>query len=229
MACYSFNVDIIGRSRGGSIVGTAAYNNGVRLNDEYYGSRYDHSNRKDVLYSGILLPEVAPARLAELQIFLNELNGSERRKDSQLAQSIKLALPLELTPEEQLSLLKEFCYQNFVSNNRCVNYAIHSGIYEPSRKPDSFPPVNKRKDNPHAHLIVPFRQVDSAGFRAVKLDSRSQNRIADLVALRESWADFQNQAWQKGGFLWLRLQVHRQRRWHVSPGRYPGQSCGRRR
>lgn len=200
MACYSFHVDIIGRNRGGSIVGTAAYNNGIRLYDDYYGSRYDHSDRMDVLYRGILLPGVAPARLAELQIFLNELNNSERRKDSQLAQSIKLALPLELMPEEQLALLKEFCNQNFVSNGRCVNYAIHSGICEPSRKPDSFLSVSERKDNPHAHLLVPFRQVDNTGFRMTKLDSRSQNRIADLVALRKSWADFQNQALERGGF-----------------------------
>ena len=113
MACYSFHVGIIGRSRGGSIVGTAAYNNGTRLYDEYYGSRYDHSDRTDVLYSGILLPGTAPTRLDELQIFLNELNASERRKDSQLAQSIKLALPIELTPEQQVSLLEEFCYRNF--------------------------------------------------------------------------------------------------------------------
>ncbi len=200
MACYSFHVDIIGRKRGGSIVGTAAYNNGIRLYDEYYGSRYDHSDRTDVLYRGILLPEVAPARLAELQIFLNELNNSERRKDSQLAQSIKLALPLELMPEEQLALLKEFCCQNFVINDRCVNYAIHSGICESSRKPDSFLSVSDRKDNPHAHLIVPFRQVDNTGFRMTKLDSRSQNRIADLVSLRESWADSQNQALERSGF-----------------------------
>lgn len=200
MACYSFHVGIIGRNRGGSIVGTAAYNNGTRLYDEYYGSRYDHSDRADVLYSGILLPGTAPTRLDELQIFLNELNGSERRKDSQLAQSIKLALPLELTPEEQLPLLEKFCYQNFVKNDRCVNYAIHSGVYEPSRKPDSFLPVGERKNNPHAHLIIPFRRVDNTGFCRTKLDSRSQNRIAELVALRESWANFQNQALERGGF-----------------------------
>ena len=200
MACYSFNVSIIGRSYGGSIVSAAAYANGSRLNDKYYGGWYDYSARQDVLYTDVLLPVDAPARLRELQTFLDELNASERRKDSQLAQSIILALPLELSFEEQIALLENFCYESFVSKGRCANMAVHSGTFVLSRKPDSFPAVCERRMNPHAHLLIPFRGVDSTGFLKRKVSSNWHDRTADLISLRESWAIHQNRALERAGF-----------------------------
>lgn len=199
MALYSFSVDIISRGKGQSVTSTAAYNNGARLKDTYTGTWYDNSSKKDILFCGILLPEEAPMQLYDLQTFVDALNHAEKRCNSQMAQLFKLALPLELTPEEQLTLLKEFCCQNFISKKQGVSYAIHHGKLIPAKQEKLFPAIGERKDNPHAHLIVPFRRLDKDGFRKTKLESRSPNKVVDLIALRESWADLQNHAFEQKG------------------------------
>ena len=199
MACYSFNLEIISRGSGNSIVGSAAYISGKRLVDEYYGRTYDYSHRSDVVSNGIIMPSSAPDRLYDLQTLLNDLDEAERRKDSQLARSLKLALPNELSPEEWLNIVKIFCDSNFVSKGCCVIYAIHEGHYDPAKKAAEIIPVFERKNNPHAHLIVPFRTIDASGFQHTKPENRFMARNKDLVSLRESWANVQNQAFERLG------------------------------
>ena len=198
MACYSLNVRIISRGKGSSIASAVSYISGSRLHDVYNSRCYSHQ-RHDVVTRGILLPGSAPTRFQELQTLIDELNTSERRKDSQLAQHFKLALPNELTPSEQLDLVKEFCEQNFIAKGRCVVYGIHRGEYDPEKHSFDIPPISERLDNPHAHLIVPFRSVDSSGFLPTKLESRSSSPVSELISWRKNWADTQNRAFERLG------------------------------
>ncbi len=199
MAIYSLHCSIISRGKGGSITRTGAYNNRIRLREARTGKTYNYSARKDILAKCILLPENAPQRLHDFQALFEELDAAEKRKDAQLARNIIVALPNELSLKDQIALVEEFCRRNFVNEGYAVNYAIHSGLYADKEVPKSLLPVLEYKDNPHAHLIIPFRKVGEGEFSKTKLKSRTKDPKQQLVSLRESWADIQNRAFERLG------------------------------
>ena len=97
MASYHLNAGIVSRGNGGSITAVAAYISGEKLRDNYDGKIHDRSYRQDVAYKEILLPFAAPQEFLDRQTLLDALNVSERRSDSQMARTIKIALPNELS------------------------------------------------------------------------------------------------------------------------------------
>ena len=198
MACYSLNLRTISRGKNSSVVGAVSYISGRHLHDNYYGRHYAHQ-RDDVADMGIILPDSVPSEFQDLQTLLDALNSSERRVDSQLAHHFKLALPNELSHVENVALVKEFCNQNFIPKGRCAIYAVHKGEYDPTKHSPDILPVSERKDNPHVHIIIPFRALDSFGFAKTKLASRSSNPSAELISWRQSWADIQNRAFERLG------------------------------
>ena len=49
----------------------------------------------------------------------------EKAGNAQLAREIDAALPIELSREEQIRLVREYCSSQFVSKGMCVDFAIH--------------------------------------------------------------------------------------------------------
>ena len=199
MACYHLSVQIIGRGKGNSVTAAAAYISGEKLRDNYDGRIYDRSYRKDVMFKGILLPSKAPGEFLDRQILMDAINVSEKRCDSQLARTIKLALPNELPFDRQLALTKEFIIEKFIKAGLCADVAIHRGELDKSRKPSGIEPVYERQDNPHAHIIVPFRTVGEEGFDKNKTQNRYMNSVKYLKELRKDWAALQNREFEKMG------------------------------
>ncbi|MCL2562707.1 MAG: MobA/MobL family protein [Oscillospiraceae bacterium] len=68
-------------------------------------------------------------------------------KNSQLAREIEIALPVELTKEQNVSLAREYVNQHFVSVGMCVDVAIH----------------DTKKGNPHAHIMLTMRPMNEGG------------------------------------------------------------------
>ena len=179
MACFHLNASVISRGHGRSVTAASAYISGEKLRDAYEGRIHDRSYRQDVVYKEILLPPEAPSELLDRQTLLDTLNYAERRKDAQLARSIHLTLPDELSLPEQIALVKEFVQINFIKYGLCADIAIHQGTLDEGRKPIGIEPVGERKDNRHAHIIVPFRSVDERGFCSTKQQSRFMNNPSD--------------------------------------------------
>lgn len=199
MACYHFNASIISRGHGKSLTAASAYISGEKLRDVYEGRFHDRSYRRDVVYKEILLPTDAPPELRDRQTLLDALNHAEKRIDSQMARSIHLALPDELLLSEQVKLVREFVWTNFTKYGLCADIAIHQGELDESRKPASIAPVVERRDNRHAHIIVPFRPLSEDGFCRTKKKTRFMNKRSYLTLLRKSWADLQNREFQRRG------------------------------
>lgn len=49
----------------------------------------------------------------------------EKAKNAQLAREIELALPVELTREQNISLVREYINQHFVAAGMCADICIH--------------------------------------------------------------------------------------------------------
>ena len=72
---------------------------------------------------------------------------AEKASNSQLAREIEIALPVELTKEEQINLVRTYVQDSFIAAGMCVDFSIH----------------NKADGNPHAHIMLTMRPLLEIG------------------------------------------------------------------
>ena len=78
----------------------------------------------------------------------------ETAKGSRLAREFVVALPIELNHAEQIELLQEFIWEQFVSDGMCADAAIH----------------DTDGHNPHAHILLSVRSLDEQGKWQYKIE-----------------------------------------------------------
>lgn len=207
MAIYHCTCKIISRGQGRSAVGAAAYRSGEKLYNEYDGIEHDYTKKGGVVYSEIMLCENAPKEYQDRQTLWNAVEQIEKSSKAQLAREYEVALPVELSREEQIKLVRDFAKENFVDNGMCVDFSIH----------------DKEDGNPHAHIMLttrPIEQDKSWGVKQKKeyiLDKNGQKQYDKkkqtykcktvkttnwdskefLQRSRESWAEKVNQELEK--------------------------------
>lgn len=177
MAIYHFSGTVISRSQGRSAVACAAYRSAERLQDERYQKTHDYTQKKDVAHIEILLPEHAPAWMADREKLWNFVEANEKRKDSQLAREFNFALPRELTLEQNIVLARDFVQQEFVSKGMIADLCVHN-----DKMPDG-------ELQPHAHVMLTLRQVTPEGFGQ---KVREWNAKENILVWREAWAEVAN-------------------------------------
>src|SRR5579885_686861 len=177
MAIYHFSGTVISRSQGRSAVACAAYRSAEKLHDEKYDREHDYTHKQDVASAEILLPENAPAWMADREKLWNAVEANEKRKDAQLAREFNFALPRELTLEQNIELAKDFVKEAFVSKGMVADLCIHN-----DRQPDG-------KFHPHAHVMLTMREVTQDGFGQ---KVRAWNDKAMLLTWRQEWAEVAN-------------------------------------
>lgn len=207
MAIYHCTCKIISRGQGRSAVGAAAYRSGEKLYNEYDGIEHDYTKKGGVVYSEIMLCENAPKEYQDRRTLWNAVEQIEKSSKAQLAREYEVALPVELSREEQIKLVRDFAKENFVDNGMCVDFSIH----------------DKEDGNPHAHIMLttrPIEQDNSWGVKQKKeyiLDKNGQKQYDKkkqtykcktvkttnwdskefLQRSRESWAEKINQELEK--------------------------------
>lgn len=168
IAIFHCPIQIIKRSVAKSAVAAAAYRSGEKLVNEWDGMTHDYTNKGGIVHTEIMLPAHAPPEFADRSTLWNSVEFSEKSSDAQLAREIEIALPVELSPAEQLALVRSFVKDNFVAAGMCADFAIH----------------DKGTGNPHAHILLtvrPLREDGKWGPKCRKvydLDSQG-NRIPD--------------------------------------------------
>ena len=81
MAIAFARITVHSRSKGHSSVAGAAYRAGVALNDDRTGVLHDYSNRSDVAYQAIMLPDSANELFANREYLWNQIEASEKLED----------------------------------------------------------------------------------------------------------------------------------------------------
>ena len=119
---------IIGRAAGHSAVKAAAYRSGTRQKDEWNGLTADYGFRAgEVAHSEILLPDGAPVELQDRNTLWNEIQFAEdkstRRSTAQLAKDHIIALPRELSLNQQIELARDFA-QTIVDQGVAVDLNV---------------------------------------------------------------------------------------------------------
>jgi len=147
IAIYHCSIRIITRGKGKTAVASAAYISGSKITNEYDGVTHDYRKKKEIIHAEILLPVNAPNEFSDRSLLWNSVEKIEKNRNAQLARTVELALPNELTKEEQISLAKEYCKRNFVDEGMVADLCIH----------------DKNDGNPHVHIMLTVRPFNDDG------------------------------------------------------------------
>ena len=202
IAIYHCSIKILIRGKGKSAVAAAAYRSGEKLTNEWDGLTHDYTKKGGVVHSEILLPAHAPPAFSDRSTLWNSVELSEKSNNAQLAREVEIALPVELSREEQTRLVREYCSSQFVSKGMIADFNLH----------------DTGGGNPHAHILLTMRPLDEKGAwlpkskkeyvldengEKIRLPSgRYKTRKVDLVdwndrenaeVWRRAWADLANE------------------------------------
>ena len=201
IAIYHCSIKIVSRGKGKSAVAAAAYRSGEKLTNEWDGLTHDYTKKGGVVHLEILLPAHAPPAFSDRSTLWNSVELSEKSNNAQLAREVEIALPVELSREEQTRLVREYCSSQFVSKGMIADFNLH----------------DTGGGNPHAHILLTMRPLDERGAwlpkskkeyvldengEKIRLPSgRYKTRKVDLVdwnnrenaeVWRRAWADLAN-------------------------------------
>ena len=160
-----------------------AYRAGEKIKDETTGLTHDFTQKHDVLKSEILLPEGAPEWMAHRPELWNAVEKTEKRKDSQVAREINIALPKELTHEQNWELAKAFVKNEFVSKGMVADLNFHAGH-------------EGQEEQPHVHVMLTMREITKDGF-GKKVTAWNDREL--LKEWRQHWAEHCNRELARQG------------------------------
>ena len=180
MAIYHMHAAVISRAHGGSAVAAAAYRSGEKLIDERTGEAHDYSRRDGVDGAEIIAPEGAPDWVRDRDRLWNAGEAAEKRKDSQVARRSAWRCRESWIRSNGGNWCAGLCRRSLpvVGWSRDVSY--HDG----------------NSGNPHAHILLTTRELNSDGFGA---KDRSWNSKELLSGWREQWAESANRALDRAG------------------------------
>ena len=147
MAIYHLEAKVVSRGAGRSAVAASAYLSCSRLYNDYDGIQHDYTKKQGLVWQQVFLPEYAPQEWQNREKLWNAVEEVETAKDSRLAREFVVALPIELSREQQIELLQDFIREQFISDGMCADAAIH----------------DTDGHNPHAHILLTVRPLDEQG------------------------------------------------------------------
>ena len=163
---------------------------------------HDYTRKRGIVHSEILLPPHAPPCFQDRGTLWNSVEQIEKAGNSQLARELEVALPIGLSREEQVRLVRAYCSSQFVSRGMCADFNIH----------------DTGSGNPHAHILLTMRPMDAQGkwlpksrkeyvldengekirlssgnFKTRKVDLVDWNSQENAEVWRKAWADLANE------------------------------------
>lgn len=136
-------IKIISRNKGRSAVAASAYISASRLENTWDGTTHDYTRKRHVIYTEVMLPAHAPPEYADRSVLWNSVEWNEKKRDAQLARTLELALPAELTHDQNIALIRKFVQETFVDKGMCADVAFH----------------DKGDGNPHVHIMLTMRAI----------------------------------------------------------------------
>ena len=151
MAIFHMSFSNISAGKGRSAIAGASYRSGEKLFDQKEGRSYFYA-RSVMPESFILTPKNAPEWASDREKLWNEVERKDRRANSRYAKEFNVALPVELSEDEQKELLTKYVQENFVDEGMVADVAIH----------------RDHQDNPHAHVMLTNRPFNPDGTWGLK-------------------------------------------------------------
>ncbi|PSS59978.1 Ti-type conjugative transfer relaxase TraA [Ensifer sp. NM-2] len=204
MAVPHFSVNVVARGSGRSAVLSVAYRHCARMEYEREARFIDYTRKQGLRHEEFVIPPGAPEWLRSMtanrsvsgasEAFWNKVEDFEKRSDAQLAKDVTIALPIELTAEQNIALVRDFVERHITAKGMVADWVYHDA-----------------PDNPHVHLMTTLRPLTEDGFGAKKIAVLGPDgnpirndagkivyklwagNIDDFNAFRDGWFACQNQ------------------------------------
>ncbi|SCB49550.1 Ti-type conjugative transfer relaxase TraA [Rhizobium multihospitium] len=203
MAVPHFSVNMIARGSGRSAVLSVAYRHCAKMEYEREARAIDYTRKQGLLHEEFVIPADAPQWLTAMisdcfvagasEAFWNKVEAFEKRADAQLAKDITIALPIELSAEQNIALMRDFVATHIIARGMVADWVYHNA-----------------PGNPHVHLMTTLRPLTEEGFGSKKVAVTGPDGnplrndagkivyelwaggIDDFNALRDGWFACQN-------------------------------------
>lgn len=182
--------NMISRSTGKNAVASAAYRSGSRLRDRQSGKIKNYTRKEEVKYSEIDLPKGCTEKYRDRETLWNAVEQQSKRKDARLARELIIALPRELSLEDDIKVLQKYIKNEFTTDGMIADWSVHM-----------------KEDNPHCHLMLTVKPLGQDGETFIgqktstfKLDQNG-NRIPRLDENGNQLTD------KKGRKKWVRTNT----------------------
>ncbi|KPF44613.1 Ti-type conjugative transfer relaxase TraA [Rhizobium sp. AAP43] len=162
MAVPHFSVSIVARGSGRSAVMSAAYRHCAKMEFERESRTVDYGRKQGLAHEEFAIPSDAPGWLRDMiadrsvsgvsEAFWNKVELFEKRGDAQLAKDVTIALPIELTTEQNIALVRDFVERHITARGMVADWVIHDN-----------------PGNPHIHLMTTLRPLAETGFGPKKV------------------------------------------------------------
>ena len=148
MAIYTMQIKTVSRSSGHSATAKIAYNCRDKIIDMRTGEIHKYNSAKmsaDLVHSEITYKDITLDKKDRSEIW-NNAELAENRKDSRTAREYVVALPKELSTEQNIKLVREFAKDLTSKYNNLADWAIHN--------------EKDGNGNIHAHILTTTREFN---------------------------------------------------------------------
>jgi len=162
VAVPHFSVSIVARGSGRSAVLSAAYRHCAKMDYEREARTIDYRAKQGLLHEEFVIPADTPQWLRSMiadrsvsgasEAFWNAIEAFEKRSDAQLAKDVTIALPIELSSDQNIALVQDFVERHITSKGMVADWVYHDA-----------------PGNPHVHLMTTLRPLTEDGFGAKKV------------------------------------------------------------
>lgn len=167
---YSHRVSTVKKSNGHSILRIIAYINARKLLNEITGQEHNFSNKSGIIETGFFMPNDIKTDMTEEQ-FYNHIENNCHASTNIIAYSSIAALPPEVSKEEQVKIVEEFCNMFTNMYGTSISFAIHEADNLKRKKaklaeiekynlPEDDEDLKLQIQNNHVHFVIPYCKIE---------------------------------------------------------------------
>ena len=196
---YSHRVSTVKKSNGHSILRIIAYINARKLSNNLTGDEHNFSHKSGVINTGFFMPHGIKTEMNEEQ-FYNHIENNSHASTNIIAYSSILALPPELSQEEQIKVVEKFCEDFTEQYGTCISYAIHEADNLKRKKarleeiekynlPEDKEDLQLQIQNNHVHFVIPYCKIEALTEQDLK-SKRKKKSHGDTFKIGSQVKDF---------------------------------------
>ena len=196
---YSHRVSTVKKSNGHSILRIIAYIMARKLENNLTGNEHNFSHKSGVINTGFFMPYGIKTEMNEEQ-FYNHIENNSHASTNIIAYSSILALPPELSQEEQIKVVEKFCEDFTEQYGTCISYAIHEADNLKRKKarleeiekynlPENKEDLQLQIQNNHVHFVIPYCKIEALTEQDLK-SKRKKKSHADTFKIGSQVKDF---------------------------------------
>jgi len=196
---YSHRVSTVKKSNGHSILRIIAYIMARKLENNLTGNEHNFSHKSGVINTGFFMPHGIKTEMNEEQ-FYNHIENNSHASTNIIAYSSILALPPELSQDEQIKVVEKFCEDFTEQYGTCISYAIHEADNLKRKKarleeiekynlPENKEDLQLQIKNNHVHFVIPYCKIEALTEQDLK-SKRKKKSHADTFKIGSQVKDF---------------------------------------